>query len=196
MPSTALNTWQTDCSDKLDEIVAAHTAVVGGQTPGRKYATLQINQAYAMMLASQFQRFCRDLHSEAVDHLCAHVPSPWARQLLRTELTSRRQLDRGNANPGTIGADFNRLGLQFWPEVQAAHHHNEGRQAKLQLLNKWRNAIAHQDFTDVPGLDVAGRKNLRLEDVKSWRKACGLLAVSFDSVVGTFVEGLVGHPPW
>ena len=52
----------------LDEIEAAH-ASVGGTGPGRRYATQQINQAYAVLLASQFQGYCRDLHTESVAHL-------------------------------------------------------------------------------------------------------------------------------
>lgn len=52
----------------LGEIAAAHTAV-GGQGSGRRYATQEINHAYAVLLSSQFQRFCRDLHTEAAAHV-------------------------------------------------------------------------------------------------------------------------------
>jgi len=51
----------------LDEIEAAH-ASVGGTGPGRRYATQQINQAYALLIASQFQGFCHDLHTESGLH--------------------------------------------------------------------------------------------------------------------------------
>ena len=52
----------------LDEIAGADAAV-GGAARGRRYATQQINRAYAVLLASEFQGFCRDLHSECVDHV-------------------------------------------------------------------------------------------------------------------------------
>jgi hypothetical protein len=52
MPSRSLHLWQTVRRAALDQIAAAHTAV-GGAAPGRRYATQQINQAYAMLLSSQ-----------------------------------------------------------------------------------------------------------------------------------------------
>lgn len=63
MPSKSLDLWRTTRSDTLDEIVAAHRSV-GGQDRGRRFATQQINCAYTKLLSSQFQGFCRDLHSE------------------------------------------------------------------------------------------------------------------------------------
>jgi hypothetical protein len=61
MPSLAYREWITTRADALGEIEQAHAAV-GGTGRGRRYATQQINQAYAVMLASQFQGYCRDLH--------------------------------------------------------------------------------------------------------------------------------------
>jgi len=198
VPSTALATWLDAAATELDEIVAAHSAL-GGTGRGRRRATLQVNYAYTMLLASQFQRFCRDLHSEASDVLCAHVATtadPWAEMLVRQRLTRNRKLDRGNANPGSIGSDFSLLGMGFWDDVRAHHARNQGRQVHLERLNDWRNAIAHQDFLNVPALDATGRKTLRKADVETWRGACSGLATSFDAVVSTFVSGLVGTAPW
>ncbi len=65
MPSLSLQKWETIRSSELDEIENAHSSV-GGTTRGRRYGTQQINQAYAVLLSSQFQGFCRDLHSECV----------------------------------------------------------------------------------------------------------------------------------
>lgn len=42
MASQALVIWQTESSQKLDELLAAH-AVVGGTARGRRYATEQLN---------------------------------------------------------------------------------------------------------------------------------------------------------
>jgi hypothetical protein len=198
VPSTALTTWRTAAKTELDEIVTAHSAV-GGTGRGRRRATLQVNCAYTMLLASQFQRYCRDLHSEASDVLCAHVATtadPWAEMLVRQRLTGNRKLDHGNANPGNIGSDFGLFGMGFWADVRAHHASNMGRQAHLEKLNGWRNAIAHQNFVKAPALDAAGRKTLRKADVTRWRDACGHLATSFDAVVATHVGGLVGTAPW
>lgn len=118
MPSRSLATWHGPAAVALDEIESAHRAV-GGTGRGRRYATQQINQAYAVMLSSQFQRFCRDLQSEAVDELAATVASPAVRLIFRSQLSTGRKLDSGNPNPGNIGSDFGRLGMDFWPEVFA-----------------------------------------------------------------------------
>jgi len=64
MPSRALRNWQTRSRKVLDEVEAAH-AVVGGGRGARGFARQQINQAYVVLLSSQFQRFCRELHDEA-----------------------------------------------------------------------------------------------------------------------------------
>jgi hypothetical protein len=40
------------------------------------------------------------------------------RPIVRGEFTRDRKLDKGNANPGNLGNDFNRLGLEFWDEVK------------------------------------------------------------------------------
>src|SRR5437763_1104584 len=135
MPSTSDRRWTTIRAAALDEIAQAHAAV-GGTKRGRRYATQQVNQAYAMLLASQFQGFCRDLHSECVDHLVAALAPPAAlAPLVQAEFTRSRQLDRGNAQPASIGADFGRLGIDFWSEVESHHPKNRTRKVELGVLN-------------------------------------------------------------
>src|SRR6266545_7713473 len=110
MPSRSLNEWFGARSNALDEIENAHRSV-GGTGPGRRTATQQINQAYAMVLASQFQGFCRDLHTECTGLVVAAVTSANFQVILQGNLLLNRQLNRGNPNPGNIGSDFNRFGL-------------------------------------------------------------------------------------
>ena len=95
-----------------------------------------------MLLSSQFQGFCRDLHSECVDHLVRAVRPAILHTALRAEFVFARKLDRGNPNPGNIGSDFTRLGLPFWDEVRRDYTRNEARQGRLDELSEWRNAIA------------------------------------------------------
>src|SRR6202521_1860560 len=102
MPSLALQDWSARRAAALDEIEGAHRSV-GGTGPGRRYATQQINQAYAVLLSSQFQAFCRNLHTECVNYLVAPVPSLDLRDMYRSGLVLNRKLDRGNPNPGNIG---------------------------------------------------------------------------------------------
>jgi hypothetical protein len=192
MPSASLQRWLGFRARELDEIEQSHQ-MVGGTGRGRRYATQQINRAYATLLSSQFQGFCRDLHSECVDYILETVNPPHLRTLLRVQFTWGRQIDRGNPNPAGIGSDFNRFGLDFWREVKARHALNERRSKLLEELNEWRNAIAHQDFTSPK---LPGSKNLLLGKVKAWRRAINRLASDFDEVMRARLESLLGTSPW
>lgn len=192
MPSLSFQKWDTTRRADLDEIENAHGRV-RGTARGRRFATQQINHAYAVLLSSQFQGFCRDLHSECADHLARSVTPAAMEAVLKIEFHQNRKLDRGNPNPGNIGVDFNRLGVLFWAAVKAHDLRNNRWRAQLETLNDWRNAIAHQDFDPIR---LGGIGTLRLETVRSWRQACGQLAVSFDAVMRTYLTDLMGSPPW
>ena len=145
MPSRSLQKWRTKRTNELDEIETAHTAI-GGSSRGQRYATQQVNHAYVVLLSSQFQGFCRYLHSECIDHLLQIIQPASLQAVLSAEFLLHRSLDRGNPTPGNLGADFNRLGLEFWWEVNRISRINKKRQKYLDELNDWRNAIAHHDF--------------------------------------------------
>src|SRR5438094_3488342 len=118
MPSLSLQKWVAERAGTLNEIESAHRSVQGSG-PGARAATQQINQAYAVLLAAQFQGFSRDLHSEAADHFVVPVTDPDLRDMLRDNLLFGRKLDRGNPSPGNPGSDFNRFNLAFWCRVEA-----------------------------------------------------------------------------
>jgi hypothetical protein len=133
------------------------------------------------MRSSQFQRFCRDLHTEASSFLVEKGAQGAFQSIARLALTQGRKLDSGNPNEGNIGSDFARLGVNtLWRDVSTHSTRNPGRRKKLETLNKWRNAIAHQDFAK-----VGGNPALILSTVESWRAACEGLAVSLDVLVET-----------
>jgi hypothetical protein len=192
MPSNAWRQWHTARARELDELEAAHTHI-GGTGRGRRYATQQINRAYAVLLASQFQGFCRDLHTESVDALTAGVVASIFRPTVRGEFLRNRSLDRGNASPANIGADFNRLGLEFWRLVYDLHARNERRRELLEELNTWRNAIAHQDFDPHR---LGGTTVLHLPRVRRWRRSCRGLARFFDRVMRDHIVNTTGSGPW
>jgi hypothetical protein len=106
--SAALQTWSNHANRALDQIAAAHVAV-GGGAPGRRYATQEINHAYAVLLSSQFQRYCRDLHTESVAHVVDAMAPASLQPIVRARFLQGRKLDQGNPNPGNLGADFGRL---------------------------------------------------------------------------------------
>ena len=125
----------SECVVSLDEIENAHV-MVGGTERGRRYATRQINYAYAVLLSSQFQGFCRDLHTECADFAVQSVSPAALQSLLFDVLVRDRLLDRGNPNPGNIGADFGRLGIRFWNDVYVIDARNQSRRALLDELNE------------------------------------------------------------
>ncbi len=190
MGSRALNGWKTDAQTALDEIEAAHKAV-GGSGRGRRYATLQVNHAYVTLLSSQFQGFCRDLHTEAVAVVVGSLAPPVMRPIVQNLFVQGRKLDQGNPNPGNLGSDFARLGLAFKPALLAQSARNADRMAALEELNEWRNAVAHQDWNK-----VGGSKIIWLKTIQGWRRNCRALASQFDAVVGDHLLGLLGTKPW
>jgi hypothetical protein len=117
MPSIAFRDGISARAAALDGIEDAHRSI-GGSGPGRRTATQQLNQLYAVMRSSQFQAFCRDLHTECAKSLVAPVSAPDLQEALYANAVFGRKLDTGNPNPGNIGADFNRLRLMFWPTVE------------------------------------------------------------------------------
>jgi hypothetical protein len=114
------------------------------------------------------------------------------RAILRSEFVLHRKLDTGNPNPGSIGSDFNRLGLSFWNQVERLDARNKTRKIALDELNLWRNAIAHQDFDP----KKLGSTTLQLNQVRAWRSACNGLATMFDQVMASQLQTLTGATPW
>lgn len=87
MPSPAFRRWSTDGAAALDHLVSAHGALAGLR-PARRAAIRELNQAYTVMLASKFQLFCRDLHSEAVERL-TDAATPGALRPIFREVSPR-----------------------------------------------------------------------------------------------------------
>ncbi len=166
--------------------------MVGGTERGNRYATQQINFAYAALLSSHFQGYCRDLHSECIDHLVSLVPNA-LQKYLRLEWIWNRSLSRGNPHPGAIGQDFGRLGFDFWTKVYSLDARNERRREILNELLGWRNAIAHQDFDLVA---PSGIPSLHLAKVREWRRALNRLSHEFDTVVYDSLSTMLGTAPW
>jgi|SRR5579862_5815453 len=191
MPSISFEKWTSQRQRALDEIEAAHRSV-GGSQRGRRYTTQQINQAFAVLLSSQFQGYCRELHSECADHFVQSVTSLPLRAALHILLVQNRKLDKGNPNPGNLGSDYNRFGLPFWDVIISHDGRNQLRRDALEDLNNWRNAIAHQDFDR----KLLGSTVLRLGYVRSWRTACQHLAATFDQVMRLHLLAINGNSPW
>ena len=126
------------------------------------------------------------------EYLVDILEPPRLRPIVRAEFTRDRKLDRGNANPGNLGEDFGRLGIKFWDEVKKLSPRNSARNRSLEMLNLWRNAIAHQHFDP----DKLGSTSLGLAQVRNWRIACDRLARAFDKVMREHIRSVTGKTPW
>lgn len=188
MPSVALEKWNTERSRTFEDLEAAHRAVTGARR-GRRFATLQVNHAYTVLLAAQFQAFCRDLHTESVDAIVLTVPQGVFNSV-KLALLNERRLDRGNVSPGNLGADFGRFDFVFWNAVYASDPRNTARRESLERLNTWRNAIAHQDFANL------GSETIQLAQVRQWRVTLNGLAEQFDAVMFARLSVMTGANPW
>lgn len=191
MTSASLRGWASTRAAQLDQVEAAHRAV-GGSARGRRWATEQVNHAYVVLLSSQFQGFCRDLHSECVDCFARTLAPARLGAVVRIEFLFARRLDRGNPVPSNIGADFNRLGIDFWRQVSRIDSRNVERRRRLEHLGDWRNAIAHQDF-DRSRLVPA---RIRLPTIQSWRRNCAALAGAFDRTMRHYLRSITEIDPW
>jgi hypothetical protein len=191
MPSASYRHWRTTRAVVLDDIESAHAAV-GGSGRVRRVALQQVTRAYAVLLSAEFRGFCRDLHDECIEAVKAAVAGP-LQPIMDREFALSRFLDRGNPTPGNIGSDFNRLGLSFWPSVLAAEPHSGAWQHTLDLLNAWRNAIAHNDYDPTKlGRTIV----LRVAQVREWRQTCSRLARVFDRVLRQHLIAITGVVPW
>jgi hypothetical protein len=192
MPSRSLRRWQITAGRALNEMEAARLAV-RGTGRGRRIAMQQMNQAYVVLLLSQFQLFCRELHEECVDYLVGQLALQPYHGLLNMRFTEGRKLDSGNPNPGNIGSDFGRLGVKLWLELRQLGTRGQMHHRALEMLNHWRNAIAHQDFRNP---ELRGRTTIQRTQLRRWRTACNRLAVDMDRVMYAYLSSITGAPPW
>ncbi len=196
MPSRALARWLSEARPELDALEAAHARASARRRLRRGLAP-QLCRAYLVSVSAQFQRFCRDLHSEAAQRLADAVEPRAFRGAVLRLLTDGRRLDAGNAVAGTLGPDFDRLGLAFLAELERRPE-NRRRRLDLERLNVWRNAIVHLDFTLKPGREklVRGTSPDSVRDVRRLRQSCDGLAHEIDRLVRAHVSGVVGGAPW
>ncbi|HEX6756180.1 MAG TPA: hypothetical protein VF109_09565 [Mycobacteriales bacterium] len=168
---------------------------MAGLGPGRRAAARQINYALIVQLASQFQRYCRDLHGLCADAVLTSA-EPSYQPMLRQALTSARKLDRQNANSGNLGHDFGLFGFRFWAAVDALGPQYPARRRRLDQVNTWRNAIAHQDLDRLAGDPLVAGTRPDLPMFRVWRRSLDQLAGGIDRAMCTEVADITGDWPW
>ena len=199
MPSQPLTDCRNLSRQKLDEFENAHAAVSGGRkNRGRRYLTEQLNHAYLVAVAAHFQKFCRDLHTEATNHMANTITNRDVQQVFLFVMRQGRKLDVGNASSANITGDFKRLGIgRIFDEVERLNALNKRRKTRLDQMITWRNAIGHQDFRFTPqALAELQPTKPTLGWVRTWRSSLDQLASDLDEVVAAYVGRVVGIRPW
>jgi hypothetical protein len=185
MGSRALAIWESTQRAELDRLEAAR---------GQGAASQPISDACIVLLAAHFQAFCRDLHSEAAEAIAASTPHV---ELVEWAFRHGRQLDRGNATPAALSADFRRLGIDLWTALSRWDWRTPARRRRLEQLNVWRNAVAHHDFhLSASALATVAGTRRSLAFVRSCRACCQVLTHQFDAVVEISLWGRLGRRPW
>jgi hypothetical protein len=194
--SVALEEWRGASARSLDEIESLHR-LVEETSPSAPALIRQITYAYAASILAQFQRYCRAVHTEAVDALVAVMPGPAAlAAVFGGVMVERRFLDRANPTPSNLNRDFMRFRFKLWTNIEADDGRNRRRKEKLTQLCEWRNAIAHGDISR---RQAAGRlvpRELDFETCRDWRQALDGLAVSIDTVTAMGCQALGCSEPW
>jgi hypothetical protein len=178
---------------ELDRLDAAVRAVDASQPALRQ----QLVDAYILLVAGQFQLFCRRLHGEASGIAVRPIRPAGMSLIMEALLVGRRQLDRGNAHAAALTADFGLLNMDLWRELVRRDGRNHHRRRRLDQLNVWRNAIAHQAFPLTSGNAAAAAGTARtLRWARLWRSNCSALAHQMDTIVRAHLTNLLGTRPW
>jgi len=157
-----------------------------------------LNEALLLRLAAEFQGFARDLHEQACDTFASWIaPSnPTVQQVVRKQLVHGRELERGNAHPGSIGSDFGRFGFDVWPALDKRDPHTPRHNLTLTLLNDARNGIAHADEAKLLKLRAEGFP-LVLGTYRRWRRDLDDLTANLDDEIAAQLGRLFQRQsPW
>ncbi|WP_169541919.1 hypothetical protein [Nocardia jiangxiensis] len=186
--SNALEVWKTRRCEALDSLEAIHGHVTG-ERRGRQYATEHLNLALFVRLAAEFQGFCRNLHDDAAFVLVSSLDlgNDPRMSVIRNALVRNRNLDKGNAHPGTLGNDFAILGMTFWPDIHAAYTSRGAKWRETMTdLNEVRNAVAHSD--DAKLAVVKQKQPLNLATFRKWRRSLDGAASGLDRAVEAYLQ--------
>lgn len=190
MTSIALERWRTARAERLDELVDAHR-LVRRSGPGHRRRCEQITRAYLLAVAAQFQGYCRDVHTEAMLAVVAVAQPARVASQLRVLIGKGRRLGSRNATPGALADDFDRLGLDLWSEMARRDRRTGERRRRLEQLNGWRNALAHENADRLQRMGT-----LTIADVARARITCSAIAATMDRVVADHVVRFTGRRPW
>lgn len=194
MPSVARSSWTTSRAKRLNQLAEAHR-LRREDNPGNPAPLEAVNWSMILVLASEFQGFARELHDEAAEFLASSMAQGDQNyfEIIRNNLTAKRELDSANAKPTSLSADFKRLGISdIWADIEGADHEGARWHNQLGVLNAARNAIAHHNPGKLQTLGVAINANT----TRSWRAACNGISKQMDAILRTYLIGTTRRKPW
>ncbi len=194
MPSVARSTWTTSRAARLNQLAEAHRLLRRDNRSNT--APLEaVNWSMILVLAAEFQGFARELHDEAAEFLAGSMAQGDQSyfEIIRNNLTVKRELDSVNAKPSSLSADFSRLGVSdLWNDIETANPSGAQWHTQLGVLNAARNAIAHHN----PGkLRILGAA-INANTTRSWRAACNGVSLQMDMALNDYLTRTTGRRPW
>ena len=119
---------------------------IGGTAKARRFATRELNHAYRLLVAAEFQGVCRDLHDRAAQSRASDL-SPAAADAVVAGWVGGRKLSFGNPSRANIRSDFEFIAPNVWADAASVDARTRRRLERLSELLDRRNAIAHSDFS-------------------------------------------------
>lgn len=188
MPSASLVNWQVSRLPRLNRL-AAECATVIARTPTDAELVEDCLHGYVSKVSAYFQGFCRQLYDECANAVVTGL-SPAVQAMILPQYEAGCALRRSNATPGTLGLDFGRFLVPFWPAVQLHSATAVADQRELSRLLEWRNAVSHDDFVTLAGA------LLTLAEVGGWVQACDRLARALDATMFDVLRARLSRDPW
>ena len=188
MSSIAYQRWSNERLGTVQAPRNAHRAV-GGDEPGRRWTTAELNRLMTVAATGEFSAFVRDLFVESVQVLAAAsqdlaVPT----QELVAALADRTAQALTNPWPDQIARLFRGIGMTqanaFW-RTEGMRHHVPGDREALGAVVELRNSLAH-----------GGKERVTLKDVERQVRLVKRLARSADLSVRRFLMARTGREPW
>jgi len=195
MPSRALREWRTTQRAELDRVDVLLRGVRGAGAAERAMRRHVVDGGI-VLLAGHFQRYCREVYGEAVGFLAGQIQPTSAGSVLGDLLMERPALGRGNANSLTLGNDFKRMHLNIWKALERRDQRNLDRMRRINQLNTWRNAVAHQDVPPPSSAQLIRGTDRDVRSLHTWRHSCSALVHDIDAVVNQHMIVLAGRRAW
>lgn len=151
-----------------------------------------MNFALITRLLAEFQGYCRDLHTEAVDHIVtmASIPNPNLNLIFRSAYIDRRALKVGIPSWANLCKDFSMFGMDLRKSMDAEFGNVRFGPWRIALddLVEARNAIAHSNDEEIKNCRVKHPYGLTVRTAKGWRAKLNGFTAGLDAVVGKHLK--------